>query len=63
MKPTRFVEGEHLRFTEDVAGICPVKAGDELVYLGNNQARIMSGTGKGWLVTLTIMPQQREENS
>ena len=55
MATRRFVEGEHLYFTEDLPGICPVKAGDEMVYLGNSQARIVTGQSKGWLVTLTIM--------
>ena len=55
MRPHRFVEGEHLYFTEDLPGVCPVKAGDEMVYLGNSQARIMTGQSKGRLVTLTIM--------
>ena len=50
----RFVEGEHLYFTEDLPGVCPVNAGDEMVYLGNSQARIMSGPSKGWLVTICI---------
>lgn len=57
----RFVEGEHLYFTEDLGGVCPVRKGDELIYLGNSQARIVSGPGMGWLVTLTVMAPVKPE--
>lgn len=43
-----------LTFTKDLTGVCTINQGDKAIYLGNNQARIISGLSKDWLVTLTI---------
>ena len=46
--------GDRLVFTKSLGGIFEVKEGDELEYLGNSQARITTGKGKNWLVTLLV---------
>jgi hypothetical protein len=35
-------------------GTCTLSNGDRMVYLGNSQARVISGPSKDWLVHLAI---------
>ena len=35
-------------------GVCTLYNGDRLVYLGNSQAKVLSGPSKDWLVRLAI---------
>ena len=35
-------------------GICTLNNGDRLVYLGNSQAKVVTGESEGWLVTLAV---------
>ena len=46
--------GEILQFTKDLPGICPVKSGDEMIYCGSNQVRILTGQSKNWIATLSV---------
>ena len=46
--------GQKFSFTKDLGGVCQIKEGDKAVYLGNNQAKILTGESKDWLVYLTI---------
>lgn len=50
----RFEVGQMLTFTKDLEGVCKVTKGDKLIYLGNSQARILTGESTDWLVTLCI---------
>jgi len=35
-------------------GVCVLENGDRLRYLGNSQARVLTGPSKDWLLTLRI---------
>ena len=49
-----FLEGDFLEFSKDLDGVCRINKGECAVYLGDSQARILTGPSRGWVVTLCI---------
>lgn len=47
-------KGQEIVFTKSLDGICKINKGDKAVYLGGNQAKIISGPSKDWVVYLDI---------
>ena len=57
MASERFEVGDILEICTmrgKLEGVCTLNNGDQLVYLGNSQAKVTTGQSKGWLVTLAI---------
>lgn len=48
----RLEQGNTLRFTRTLEGVCRIEKGDLATYLGNSQARILTGESQGWVVYL-----------
>ena len=49
-----FQPGQVLEFTRPVGGVCQIDQGNQAVYLGNSQAKVLDGPSTGWLVWLTV---------
>ena len=59
MTSRRLQAGQGFTFTRDLPPIRPdelptIREGDRGVYLGDSQARILTGAMTGWLVTLEV---------
>ncbi len=52
--------GKVYEFAKDLDGVCAIRKGDQLRYLGNSQARILTGESCDWLVSLTLNAPIRE---
>ena len=43
-----------IEFTKTLDGVCHIDSGDLAIYLGNSQAKILTGKSKNWVVCLDI---------